>query len=104
MGPAMGRTTVERRQMAAATRRNDRRLAHAASLTGLAATALENAAGDLSGAHGEERRPLTGLRQIVVEEAARISRLAADIESHMGAPRPAQCGARSVSHYTSVMD
>ncbi len=100
----MGRTTVERRQMAAASRRIDNRIAHAASLTRLAATALENAAGDLGVAHGDERRPLTDLRQIVLEEAARISRLAADIESHMNAPRTAQWSARSVSRYTSVMD
>ena len=99
----MGQTTVERREMAAASRRNDKRLAHAASLTDLAATALENAAGDLGVAHGDERRPLTDLRQIVLEEAARISRLAADIESHMNAPRPDRWGARSVSRYTSVM-
>ena len=100
----MRRTTVERRAIAAASRRNDKRLAHAASLTGLAATALENAAGDLSSAHGEERRPLTDLTEIVREEAARISKLADDIESHMNAPRPAQWGSRSVTRYTAVMD
>jgi len=101
----MGRTTVERREMAAASsRRNDRRIAHAASLTGLAATALENAAGDLDVAHGGERRPLTDLGQIVLAEAARISKLATDIESHMDTPGPGQWGARSVSRYTSVMD
>ncbi len=100
----MRRTPTQRREIAAASRRNDKRIAHAASLTGLAATALENAAGDLSVAYGEERRPLTDLTQIVLEEAARISNLAADIESHMNAPRPAQWGPRSVTRYTSVMD
>jgi hypothetical protein len=95
---------MDRREIAAASRRNDKRIAHAASLTGLAATALENAAGDLSVAHGDERRPLTDLTQIVLEEAARISRLAADIESHMNAPRSAPWGARSVTRYTSAMD
>ena len=85
----MGRTTMDRREIAVASRRNDKRIAHAASLTGLAATALGNAAEDLSVAHGDERRPLTDLTQIVREEAARISRLAADIESHMNTPLPA---------------
>jgi len=100
----MGRTTMDSRELAVASRRNDKRIAHAASLTGLAASALENAAGDLSVAHGEARRPLTDLTQIVLEEAARISRLAGDIESHMNAPRSAAWGARSVTRYTSVMD
>jgi len=95
---------MERRETAVASRRNDKRIAHAASLTGLAATALKNAAGDLSVAHGDERRPLTDLTQIVLEEAARISRLAADIESHINVPRPAPRGARSVTRYTSVPD
>jgi len=61
-------------------------------------------AGDLSVAHGDERRPLTDLTQIVLEEAARISNLAADIESHMNLPRPAQRGPRSVTRYASVLD
>ena len=100
----MGRTAIKRREMALASLQNDKRVAHAASLTGLAATALEKAAGDLSVAHGDERRPLTDLTQIVLEEAARISRLAGDIESHMNAPRSAAWGARSVTRYTSVMD
>lgn len=100
----MGRTTTERREMDLASRRNDKRIAHAASLTSLAATALENAAGDLAVAHGDERRPLTDLTQMVLEESARISKLAADIESHMNVPRPGSCGPRSVARYTTVMD
>ncbi len=100
----MGRTTIERREMALASRRNDKRIAHAASLTSLAATALENAAGDLGVAHGDERRPLTDLTQMVLEESARISKLAADIESHMNVPRPGSWGPRSVTRYTTVMD
>ena len=99
----MRRTAIERRAIAAASRRNDKRIAHAASLTGLAATALENAAGDLGFAYGEERRPLTDLTQIVLEEAARISKLAADIESHMNVPGQPNGGPRSVTRYTSVM-
>ncbi len=99
----MARTTIERRELAVASRRNDKRLAHAASLTSLAATALENAAGDLGVAHGDERRPLTDLTQLVLEESARISNLAADIESHMNVPRPGGWGARSTTRYTSVM-
>ncbi len=99
----MARTTIERRELALASRRNDKRLAHAASLTSLAATALENAAGDLGIAHGDERRPLTDLTQLVLEEAARISNLATDIESHMNVPRPAGWGPRSTTRYTSVM-
>ncbi len=99
----MTRTSIERREIAVASRRNDKQIAHAASLAGLAATALKNAAGDLSVAHGEERRPLTDLAQIVREEGARISNLAADIESHINNPRPSRWGARSVTRYTSVM-
>jgi hypothetical protein len=100
----MARTTIERRELAVSSRRNDKRIAHAASLTSLAATALENAAGDLGVAHGEERRPLTNLTQIVLEESERISKLAADIESHMNVPRPRACDTRSTTRYTSVMD
>jgi len=100
----MRRTTIERREIALAARRNDKRIAHAASLTGLAATALESAAGDLSAAHGDAGLPLTGPARVVLEEAARISKLAADIESHMNLPRTPQWGPRSVTRYTSVMD
>jgi hypothetical protein len=100
----MRRTSIERRELAVASRRNDKQIAHAASLAGLAATALKNAAGDLSVSFGEERRPLTDLAQIVRDEAARVSRLAADIESHINDPRPSQWGARSVTRYTSVME
>lgn len=100
----MRHTTIERRELAVASRRNDKRIAHAASLAALSATALKNAAGDLSVAFGEERRPLTDLAQIVREEAARVSRLAADIESHINDPRPSRWGARSVTRYTSAID
>lgn len=102
MGPTMRRNIVERREIALASGQNDKRIAHAASLSSLAATALESAAADLSAAHGGDQRPLAGLTELVLEEAARISRLAGDIESHRRLPASPP-DPRLVTPYTSVM-
>jgi len=98
---------------AAAAARNDELIAHAAKLTAWARDALGSAARDLNDAHGSDRKPLTGLTQVVTEAAARVSRLADDIESHRGdasrrvvsrslAPRPE--APHYVMRYTSVVD
>jgi hypothetical protein len=69
-----------------ATRRDDLLITRAARRTDWAGTALEGAAGDLADAHGSEGDALTGLTEVVLEEAARVSHLAEDIESHRPAP------------------
>lgn len=83
--------------------RNDDLIVHAAKLAAWAGDALTTAAGDLNDAHGCDRKPLTGLTQVVTEQAARVSSLADDIDSHrdsvsrLAGPQPA-------TRYTAVMD
>ncbi len=62
--------------------RDDELIGRAAKRTDWAGAALEGAAGDLNNAHGSEGGPLTGLAEVVLEEAARVSHLAEDIQSH----------------------
>lgn len=71
----------------AAADRNSELIERAAKRADWAGSALESAAGDLDGTHGTEGNALTGLTEVVLEEAARVSRLAEDIESQR--PRPA---------------
>jgi len=66
----------------ASARRDDELITRAAKRTDWAGTALESAAGDLDDAHGVEGKPLTDLAEVVQDEAARVSHLAEDIESH----------------------
>jgi hypothetical protein len=79
----MSGTNVERRitRTGAAASRNDVLIARAAQRAEWAATALGGAAGDLDGAHDSEGNPLTGLAEVVLEGATRISHLAKDIDS-----------------------
>jgi hypothetical protein len=70
-------------------RRNAELISRAAKRAGWAGTALENAAGDLSDAHGGEGRALTGLAEVVLEQAERVSHLAEDIESQRPVPESA---------------
>ena len=65
----------------AAAKRNDGLIERAAKRADLAGTALESAAGELDGAHGPEGTALTGLAEVVLEEAHRVSHLAEDIAS-----------------------
>src|ERR1700724_4693590 len=80
----MSGTRIDRRArlLRAAARRDHELIARAAKRTDWAGTVLEGAAGDLGDAHGDDGKALTGLAEVVLEQAARISRLAKDIESH----------------------
>jgi hypothetical protein len=69
-------------RVSAAVKRDDLLITRAAKRTDWAGTALESAAGDLDEAHGSEGNALRGLTEVVLEEAARVSHLAEDIESH----------------------
>jgi hypothetical protein len=84
----MSGTEIERRRgrVGAAARKDDELLSRAAKRTDLAGTALASAAGDLDNAHGRDGNALTGLAEVILDEAGRVSHLVEDIESH----RPAQ--------------
>ena len=75
-----------------ATEKDDELIARAAKRADWAGTALESAADDLDDAHGDEGRPLTGLVEVVQDEAVRVSHLAEDIESHRPAPEDDEPG------------
>jgi hypothetical protein len=60
-------------------------IARAAKRTKLAGTALASAAWDLDSAHSRHGNALAGLAEMVRDEAARVSRLVDDIESHQSA-------------------
>jgi hypothetical protein len=64
----------------------------AAKRTDWAGAALESAAGDLDDAHGGEGNDLTGLAEVVLEEAACVSHLAEDIESRRPVPEDGEPG------------
>ncbi len=70
----------------AAAIRDSELIRRAAKRADWAGAALEGAAGDLDEAHGAEGNALTGLTEVVLDEAARVSRLAEDIESHDPVP------------------
>lgn len=70
----------------AAVIRDSELIRRAAKRTDWAGAALESAAGDLDEAHGVEGNALTGITEVVLDEAARVSRLAEDVESHDPAP------------------
>ena len=78
-GTRTGRRTP---RIDAAAIRDSELITRAAKRTDWAGAALESAAGELDEAHGVEGNALTGLTEVVLDEAARVSRLAEDIESH----------------------
>jgi hypothetical protein len=80
----MPRTKIARRaeRVAADIRRNDELIALAANRADWARKALRAAARDLHAADGVDGKRLTGLAEVVLEEAARVSNLAEDINSH----------------------
>jgi hypothetical protein len=82
--PAMPSTTIDGRvrTVDAALRRNSQLLARAAKRTDLAGTALVAAAGDLDSACGRDGNALTGLAEVLLNDAGRLSQLVEDIESH----------------------
>ena len=65
-----------------AARRDRDLIARAAKRADWAGTMLSSAAADLSDAHGEDGNALSGLAEVVRDQAARVSNLANDIESH----------------------
>lgn len=72
----VGRVGASRRQQ------DDALIARAAKRTDFAGTALASAAGDLDNARrGRNGTALTGIAELVRDEAERVSRLAKDIES-----------------------
>jgi hypothetical protein len=79
----MSNTKGDRRaaRTRAAAKRNDGLIERAAKHADWAGAALESAAGDLDGAHGREGNALTGLAEVVQDEAERVSHLAEDIKS-----------------------
>jgi hypothetical protein len=69
----------------AAARKDQVLIARAAKRTKLAGTALASAAWDLDNAHDCHGHALTGLAEVLRDEAGRVSRLVDDIESHKDA-------------------
>jgi len=66
----------------AAAMKDDALIARAARRTDLAGTALAGAAADLGNAHSRDGNALTGLAELIWDEAERVSHLVEDIESH----------------------
>ena len=81
-------TEIERRfqRADALARENDQLIERAAKRTDLAGAALVSAAGDLDCAHGRAGNTLTGLAEVLRDEAMCVSHLVEDIESHRDAP------------------
>lgn len=79
----MSGTKIDRRvaQTGARADRNDELIARAARRADWAGAALVSAAEDLGGARSCEGNPLTGVSEVVMDEAARVRRLAEDIAS-----------------------
>ncbi len=79
---------IERRfqRANALARENDQLIECAAKRTDLAGAALVSAAGYLDDAHGRDGNALTGLAEILRNEAVCVSHLVGDIESHRAAP------------------
>jgi tagatose-1,6-bisphosphate aldolase non-catalytic subunit AgaZ/GatZ len=84
----MSSTKIDRRaaQAGARANRNDELIARAAERVDWAGAALVSAAEDLGGARSCEGNPLTGISEVVMDEAARVARLAEDIASQLRDP------------------
>jgi hypothetical protein len=84
----MSGTEVDRRAgtVGAAAKHEDELITRAAKRADWAGTALESAAGDLDDVRGREGNDLTGLAEVVKDEAGRVSRIAEDIESRRPVP------------------
>ena len=94
----MSGTKIDRRvaQTGARADRNDELIARAAGRADWAGAALVSAAKDLGAARSCEGNPLTGVSEVVMDEAARVCRLAEDIASQ-GRDRPSSDRASSVA-------
>jgi len=84
-----------RGRTAAAARKDDTLISRAAKRTSLAGTALASAAVDLDDAHGHDGNALTGLAEMILDEATRVTRLVGDIESHRPVPARSSGSRRS---------
>jgi hypothetical protein len=84
----MSGTRIHRRaaQTGVRAERNDERIARAAKRADWAGAALVSAAEDLGGARSCEGNRLTGIIEVVMDEAARVGRLAEDIASQLRDP------------------
>ena len=84
----MPSTEIRRRvsPVIAAARRNNQLISRAAKRTDLAGTALVGAAEDLGSACGRDGNALTGLAEVLLNDAGRLSQLVDDIESHRTVP------------------
>jgi hypothetical protein len=95
----MPATTVDRRVgQSNAAKRSDERIGRAAQRAGWAGTALESAARDLDSACGADGNALSGLAEVVQDQATRVSNLAEEIESRTSVPRqvaPEECPPKS---------
>jgi hypothetical protein len=82
-------TEIDQRskRVRAVARRDDELIARAAKRADWAGAALRTAARDVGDAHGDDGNPLTGLAELVLEQAGRISSLAEDIERRRPASR-----------------
>src|SRR5579863_8636932 len=69
-----------------AATRNDALIRRAAKRARWAGIALNRAAGDLDRAKGADGNALSGLAEIVQDEATRVSKLAEEIESRSNVP------------------
>jgi len=78
----MAATTLHRRVgRGSSIRKNGESIGRAAKRAGWAGTALASAARDLDGAWGADGNALSGLAEVVQDEATRVSNLAEEIES-----------------------
>ncbi len=84
--PATG--TLDRRAGHSNSRqRSNELIGRAAKHAGWAGEALQSAARDLDGTWGSDGNPLSGLVEVVEDEAARVCSLAREIESRSTLPR-----------------
>jgi hypothetical protein len=94
----MPATTLDRRVgRSSAAARNDALIGRAAERARWAGIALDRAARDLDLAKGADGNALSGLAEVVQDEATHVSKLAEEIASRGSAPRrrtgPAAAGA-----------
>ena len=71
-------------------KRSDERIGRAARRAAFAGAALEGAARDLEGASGADGNALSGLAELVQDQATRVSSLAEEIEHRRTVPRQAE--------------
>ena len=94
-------TKIDQRseRVLAVARHDDELIARAAKCADWAGAALRTAARDLGDAHGDDGNALTGIAEVVFEQAARASSLAKDIERRRPAAPP---GGRRMADATST--